>query len=63
VAEKLDAPVTLNEIDFVKDYENTGYDDAFRGTNKETNTNEDLDGQFATAKKKKKEKDINKARE
>ena len=60
VAEKLDAPVTLNQVELIQeiDLQSHGYEDAFRGTKGGANTNDELTHEEAKLKLLKKEEEM-----
>ncbi|EEH11762.1 ABC transporter family protein (macronuclear) [Tetrahymena thermophila SB210] len=59
VAEKLDAPITLNQVQLIKeiDIASHGYDDAFRGTKGAANTNDEISHEELKIKLQKKEEE------
>lgn len=59
VAERLEAPITLNQVQLIKEYDmgSHGYDDAFRGTKGAANTNDEISYEESKLKDKKKEEE------
>lgn len=59
VAEKLDAPITLNQVQLIKenDMASHGYDDAFRGTRGAANTNDEISYEESKLKQAKKDEE------